>query len=454
MVAGQIVFYRRMVEGMVRSEPRIKVGICSGQEVQFRLNGIFCLDDLLLSGPFKAVAEKGGVRVFDGNGRDLLHRKEVLFRPEEGATFTIYEVTIGVSFHWQRKQEEIFCGDLKIISSDAGSITAINEIPLEDYLVSVISSEMSANAPREFLKAHAITSRSWLMAMLEQKGKQSLPQKRQRAEDGEIVRWYDRQEHDLFDVCADDHCQRYQGMGFTQGGRAGDAVRETGGLFLIRDNEICDARYHKVCGGLTEDFATAWEDKRVSYLSSVADAATKHPPVGTESEARDWILSSPDAYCNVENGKILQQVLRGFDQETENFFRWRVEYSRTELEEIIEEKSGIAVGALHDLVPLARGPSGRIFRLRIEGSKASLIVGKELEIRRLLSRSHLLSSAFVVSIEYDPANVPVRFILQGAGWGHGVGLCQIGAAVMANNGFAAEEILLRYFSSASLKKLY
>ncbi|HLE19409.1 MAG TPA: SpoIID/LytB domain-containing protein, partial [Syntrophales bacterium] len=249
-------------------------------------------------------------------------------------------------------------------------------------------------------------------------------------------------------------CQRYQGVGLSQGERAVEAVRATRGLFLIRDNEICDARYHKACGGLTENFAAAWEDKEVPCLSSVSDSAIKHPPVRTEREARNWILSRPDAYCNVADIQILQHVLPVFDQETDNFFRWQVEYSRTELEEIIGEKTEIDVGILHDLVPLMRGASGRIFRLQIIGSKGSVIVGKELEIRRLLSRSHLLSSAFIVSIERDSFNVPARFILQGAGWGHGVGLCQIGAAVMADSGFKAMEILLHYFSGASLKQLY
>lgn len=439
---------------MVRSEPQIKVGICTGQEVRFRLNGLFRLEDSLFSGTFRARAEAAGVRVFDEKGREILHRAEVLFRPEGKATFTIYDVTIGVNFHWERKQEEIFYGDLRFIASDAGGITAVNEIPLEDYLVSVISSEMSDTAPLEFLKAHAVISRSWLMAMLEQKGNQALPVKPSRIEDGEIIRWYDRKEHELFDVCADDHCQRYQGIGLSQGERAGEAVRATRGLFLIRDNEICDARYHKACGGMTEDFATAWEDKEVPCLSSVADSAIKHPPVRTEREARNWILSHPDAYCNVADIQVLQHVLPVFDRETENFFRWQVEYSRTELEEIIGEKTEIDVGILHDLVPLMRGASGRIFRLQIIGSKGSVIVGKELEIRRLLSRSHLLSSAFIVSIERDPFNVPARFILQGAGWGHGVGLCQIGAAVMADRGFKAMEILLHYFSGAHLKQLY
>ncbi|MDP2268759.1 MAG: SpoIID/LytB domain-containing protein, partial [Deltaproteobacteria bacterium] len=324
--------------------------------------------------------------------------------------------------------------------------------------VSVIASEMSAAAPLEFLKAHAVISRSWLAAMLGQKDEKAPPAQQSEAAAGtperEIVRWYGRGEHDDFDVCADDHCQRYHGLPVIQAGRAAAAVRSTRGLFLVHDDEICDARYHKACGGLTEDFATAWEDEKVPYLTSVSDGVSDYPPVRTEGEAERWLSSSPNAYCNTDDPAILLQILPSFDQETVDFFRWQVVYSRPELEKLIAEKTGRELGTLLDLVPLARGPSGRIFRLQILGRKASLIVGKELEIRRVLSRSHLLSSAFNVSVERDPAGMPLSFTLRGAGWGHGVGLCQIGAAVMATRGFNAPEILQHYFRGAYLQKLY
>jgi SpoIID/LytB domain protein len=412
------------------------------------------MGDLSPSGLFIAVAAGREILVCDETGRELWRSAEVFCRAQEGATFTIYEVTIGLDFHWERKQEETFCGDLIFIASDNESITVINEIGLEDYLVSVISSEMSATASFEFLKAHAVISRSWLASMLGRSGDKTPALHQAGGRDGEIVRWYDREDHDLFDVCADDHCQRYQGIGENRIGRAAEAVLATRGMFLLRDNEICDARYHKACGGLTENFATAWEDKKISYLASVPDSTVKHPPVKTETEAGDWIRSLPDAYCHTKDSQILRQVLPAFDQETADFFRWQVEYSRAELEELLRKKTGIDFGILYGLVPLGRGPSGRIFRLQIMGSKSSLIVGKELEIRRLLSPSHLLSSAFVVSVKRDTSGLPARFILHGAGWGHGVGLCQVGAAVMAAQGFEAAEILTHYFCGVSLQKLY
>lgn len=452
----ELLFVREVLQdGMIGAEPKIKVGICEGSEsIRIRLNGLFDIGGLPVFGLLNIAAEGGIIKASDGNGKELLRRKEILCRPAPGATFAIYDVTIGVKFHWERKQEETFCGDLKFIASGADMVTVINEIALEDYLVSVISSEVSAASPLEFLKAHAIVSRSWLMATLNQKRKKSLPLALTQPQAEEIIRWYDREDHEFFDVCADDHCQRYQGIGGGREGRAAEAVAATRGVFLIHNDEICDTRYHKACGGLTEDFKTAWEAREVSYLSCVSDSALKHAPLRTEAEAEEWIGALPDAYCNTQDEQILKQVLPSFDQETRDFFRWQVECQRHELEEILREKTGIDFGILYDLVPLARGPSGRIFRLQIVGSKASVVVGKELEIRRLLSRSHLLSSAFVVSVECGPYGLPVRFILHGAGWGHGVGLCQIGAAVMATRGFAATDILAHYFRGACLKNLY
>ncbi len=440
---------------MLNAEPRIRVGICEGCEnASIRLNGLFNMEGRPVTGLLRLAAEDGKIRAVDEKGGEVLHERGILLHPAPQATFTVYDVTIGVNFHWERKQEETFGGDVKFLISDADKITVINEVGLEEYLESVISSEMNPASPHEFLKAHAVASRSWLAAMLMRRREKNPPSKQDGPQEGEIVRWYDREEHIDFDVCADDHCQRYQGIGGVREGRAAEAVSATRGVFLIRDGEICDARYHKACGGLTEEFKTAWEDREVAYLSSVSDAAARHDPVRTEEEAKEWIGSRPDAYCNTKDEQILKQILPSFDQETENFFRWRVEYSRPELEEILKDKAGVDFGALYDLVPLSRGPSGRIYRLQIIGSKASLTVGKELEIRRLLSRSHLLSSAFTVSIEREPSGLPLRFVLSGAGWGHGVGLCQIGAAVMANKGFTAVEILRHYFSGASLKKLY
>jgi SpoIID/LytB domain protein len=369
--------------------------------------------------------------------------------PDKKSTFSLFNVTVGNRFHWETTEDQTFEGDLFLQLDKDGTIVAINEILLENYLTSVISSEMKAAAPIEFLKAHAILSRSWLLAGLDRKKKtkqKTIPAEKTSKE--EVIRWYDREDHDLFDVCADDHCQRYQGLKKIGSEQAEEAVRETRGMAMTYQDKICDARYSKACGGLTEEFDTAWDDKRIPYLESISDASVSHRLIRTEEEARRWILSDPEVYCNTKDEGLLEKILSDFDRETRNFFRWRVEYSREELEEILREKSGFDFGNLKEIVPLQRGPSGRISRLKIVGSKRSMVVGKELEIRRWLSRSHLYSSAFVVTVEGD------RFVFHGAGWGHGVGLCQIGAAVMATKGFSAEEILKHYFRGMEIKKIY
>jgi SpoIID/LytB domain protein len=301
----------------------------------------------------------------------------------------------------------------------------------------------------EFLKAHAILSRSWLLAALDRKEKTKGPSiQPKKMTEGEIIRWYDRQDHDLFDVCSDDHCQRYQGIKKIVSKQAEEAVRITHGKVMIFQDEVCDARYSKACGGITENSDTAWNDKRVPYLTSIPDAPFPHQQIRTEKEASRWILSKPEVYCHTTDESLFEKILPGFDRETKDYFRWRIEYSRTELQEILREKSGFDFGTLKEIVPLNRGPSGRVSRLKIVGSKKSMVVGKELEIRRWLSRSHLYSSAFIVTSDAE------RFIFHGAGWGHGVGLCQIGAAVMASRGFSAEEILRHYFRDVEIKKIY
>jgi stage II sporulation protein D len=338
--------------------------------------------------------------------------------------------------------------------TDDGKLTVINQLGLEDYLESVIASEMNSLAPREFLKAHAVMSRSWLAAMLARQEKRPPPPPPSPAAGDEIRRWYGREDHDNFDVCADDHCQRYQGLPALSEGRAAEAVQATRGLFLVHDGEICDARFHKACGGRTEDFATAWEDKRVPYLTSVSDTDHPLPPLRAAADVEKWLRTAPDAYCNTNDLVVLQQILPAFDRETADFYRWQVAYTPTELARLIKAKTGRDLGEICELLPLARGASGRIYRLRITGTKSSLVVGKELEIRRVLSESHLLSSGFTVATEGGPAAIPRRFILRGAGWGHGVGLCQIGAAVMALKGRSAPEILQHYFQGATLRQLY
>ena len=444
---------------MISKEPIIKVGIFEHERrVVGLFNGTFDLQNSLsLEGEFQVGNEAGALVLFDSRNKEVMRGKELVCRSRGGATFTLRNVTIGISFHWERKEDQTFEGDLRLLSRDDGTITAVNEIGVEPYLKSVISSEMSAEAPVELLCAHAITSRSWLVAMLErqQRGKNiGVPSQRSFQTESELIRWYDREDHTLFDVCADDHCQRYQGISKIISAAADDAVEATRGSFLVSQREICDARFYKACGGLTEQFENAWEDTPVPYLGTISDAPIHYPPIKSEEEARRWILSSPGAYCNTTDGKILRQILPSFDQETTDFFRWKVEYGREELEQLIKAKSGIDFGSVMDLVPVQRGPSGRLVKLRIVGSAKTLMVGKELEIRRWLSKSHLYSSAFVVNVERDARGVPIRFILRGAGWGHGVGLCQIGAAVMAAQGKKANEIVQHYFPGAQLQKLY
>jgi SpoIID/LytB domain protein len=437
----------------MEKQPKITVGIMDRQTgVTGRLDGNFHGNGFgPLSGGFSAKAAAGMIVLTDEAHREICRSPSIRLTSQENSTLSLFNVTIGSRFHWERTEEQTFRGDLILRLRKDGTICAINEIPLEDYLKSVISSEMSATAPVEFLNAHAILSRSWLLAPLDRKERvKDTPKLTEQLieKEGEVIRWYEREEHDLFDVCADDHCQRYQGITKILSKQAEEAVRETRGMVITYQDEICDARYSKACGGLTENFATAWDEKRVPYLESVSDASVPHRPIKTEREVSAWILSDPEAYCNPRDQHLLEKILPDFDRETKSFFRWTIEYSRTELEEILREKSGFDFGILQEIVPLQRGPSGRISRLKIVGSKRNMIVGKELEIRRWLSRSHLFSSAFIVRAEAD------RFTLHGAGWGHGVGLCQIGAAVMATKGFSAEEILKHYFRGVEIKKIY
>ncbi|MBM4351740.1 MAG: SpoIID/LytB domain-containing protein [Deltaproteobacteria bacterium] len=430
---------------------KITVGIMDRQaEISGHLDGCFFGEEFgPVSGRFTAKVTEETVVLFDQAHRQIFRSPLIKLTAGEDSFFSLFNVTIGSRFHWERMEDQIFQGDLILQAREDGTICAINEISLENYLMSVISSEMNPDAPMEFLKAHAILSRSWLLAALNRKKKANqISISTENISPGEVIRWYDRQDHDLFDVCADDHCQRYQGIKKIVSTQAGEAVRQTDGRVMIFQEEVCDARYSKACGGITENFDTAWNDTRGPYLTSISDAPFPHQQIRTKEEASRWILSNPEAYCDTTDESLLKKILLGFDRETKTFFRWRIEYSRTELEEILREKSGFDFGTLKEIIPLHRGPSGRISRLKIVGSKKTMVVGKELEIRRWLSRTHLYSSAFIVTADAE------RFIFHGAGWGHGVGLCQIGAAVMAIQGFLAEEILRHYFTGVEIKKIY
>jgi stage II sporulation protein D len=436
------------------------VGIIDRQrEVLGCLNGEFFGDGLgPVSGKFLAKAASDTIVLFDEGNREITRSRFIKLTSPDDSTFTLFKVTIGISFHWERTEDQTFQGSLILKQREDGTIAAINEIHLEDYLQSVISSEMNSAAPSEFLKTHAMLSRSWFLKTLERK-KQikravSAPIEGMAGKEQEVTRWYEQEDHDLFDVCADDHCQRYQGITRIVSAKATEAVRETCGRIIAYDDEICDARFSKACGGLTEQFETAWANKHIPYLTSISDAPIAHNFVETEEDAARWVLSEPDAYCNTNDEAILERILPDFDRGTTAFFRWKVDYSREELEGILREKSGFDFGTLKGIQPLSRGPSGRIYRLRIVGSKNNMIVGKELEIRRWLSRSHLYSSAFVVETECDACGEVERFIFHGAGWGHGVGLCQIGAAVMATKGFSAEDILNHYFPGIEIRNIY
>ena len=437
------------------SVPCVKVGIFNEPEVKFVLYGKYRVGDTIAEGECLA-SVSGGKVLWDGKEYD-----NVLFTPsdEENDCFELKDVTIGVNFHWERKENQKFRGALSLIVEN-DRVTAINVLSVEEYLLSVISSEMSATASLELLKAHAVISRSWLLAQIE-KNKNIIKENTHycacHQDENELVKWYDREDHVNFDVCADDHCQRYQGITRASTQTVREAIKATWGQVLTYDGKLCDARFSKCCGGVYEEFENCWEPVHYPYL--VARRDSEHPldfpDLTVEENAKEWILSSPQAFCNTTDAEILSQVLNNYDQETADFYRWKVEYSQEELSALIKNRSGIDYGEILDLVPVERGKSGRLVRMKIVGTKKQLTIGKELEIRRTLSPSHLYSSAFIVDKQdVNAAGVPQKFVLTGAGWGHGVGLCQIGAAVMGAKGYNYKEILLHDFIDANISTLY
>ena len=443
-------------------EPVITVGILSGKAIGFSFSKEFISSDgIAICGIQQAVYRKGKI-CWQEKEYDVLS-----FTPQQDTSsfLELQDVTIGINFHWERKEVQRFKGELKIIVED-DRLTAINIIPIEDYLTSVISSEMSATASLELLKAHAVISRSWLLNKLKvANGKLKVimhPDNTANFElstlPSQLIKWYDHEAHKNFDVCADDHCQRYQGITRTSTPQAIEAVFATRGEVLMYEGEICDARFSKCCGGAFEEFQNCWENVKHPYLIGQRDSKTETrlPDLTKEAEADKWIRTSPAAFCNTHNKQVLSQVLNNYDQETTDFYRWRVCYSQQELSELIHKRSGIEFGKIIDLIPVERGTSGRLVRLKIVGTLRTLIIGKELEIRRTLSSSHLYSSAFVVDKEYkeDEKEIPSRFILTGSGWGHGVGLCQIGAAVMGEQGYKYKEILSHYYPGSAIEQQY
>lgn len=444
-------------------QPNVNVGIVSGQKIHFSLNKPYLAKGEVVTGEQEVAFSEGGI-LWNGNQYSSL-----TFHPQSAdASFSLSDVTIGVNFHWERKETQTFLGTLHfVVESD--KICAINELPVERYLESVISSEMSATSSLELLKAHAVISRSWLLAQMKKR--------REVAESGNnffsfvkkddrLIRWYDREDHTIFDVCADDHCQRYQGITKETSPHVAEAIRQTKGQILMDGDDICDARFSKCCGGVTEEFQYCWEDTPKNYLSSVRDIIQGVKSAGTatpaplpslqdEAAADAWIRSNPPAFCNTTDKKILSQVLNDYDQETADFYRWKVTLTQEKLKQLLDEKLKMNFGDILDLQAEERGKSGRISKLRIVGTEKTFVIGKELEIRRALSDTHLYSSAFVVDrYDIDEKGVPQRFDIIGAGWGHGVGLCQIGAAVMGEEGFDYDAILLHYYQGAEIKKVY
>ena len=403
-------------------EPSVKVGIVSAQKIHFSLNGAYVAKGEVIQGDQTVEFSEGGI-LWNGN-----QYRSLTFTPQSAqSSFSLYDVTIGVNFHWERKETQVFLGTLRLVV-ESDKITAINELPVESYLASVISSEMKATAGLELLKAHAVISRSWLLAQMKRR-EENKEQKNGFfsfiKKDDELIRWYDREDHTIFDVCADDHCQRYQGITKQTSKAVEQALKATRGQILCNGDDICDARFSKCCGGVTEEFQYCWEDTPKPYLVSVEDP-----------------------FCNTHDKAVLSQVLNDYDLETNDFYRWTVEYSVDELSQLVNEKLKDDFGTITDLIPLERGKSGRIWKLKIVGTKKTFTIGKELEIRRALSESHLYSSAF------DVEKTDKGFRLHGKGWGHGVGLCQIGAAVMGQQGYRYDEILLHYYRNAEIKKIY
>lgn len=442
-------------------EPLINVGILIDSKLKFELYGDFNVPGIneTFSGVFTAEIKNDKI-VCKSKKTKIEIENELTLYPTNpvSESFLIRDVIIGLKFHWERREKQRFNFALKLVK-DKDEIAAINVLPLEKYLTSVISSEMSAKSSIELLKAQAVIARSWILAQMKKSNKVTTSKESAKSFvelEEELIKWYDREDHKLFDVCADDHCQRFQGVTKIISESAYIAIEQTKGIVLLNKDKICDTRYSKCCGGITESFENVWEAARHNYLTSIIDY--KYEPeiykidFSKEENARKWILGNPPAYCDTADAKILSHILVDYDRETKDFYRWKIEYEQNELAQIINENTAIDFGEIVDLIPVERGNSARLVRLKIVGTKKTLVIGKELEIRRVLSNSHLYSSAFVIEKIGD--NIPKKFILYGAGWGHGVGLCQIGAAVMAEMGFNFDEILLHYFSHADLKRIY
>ena len=428
--------------------PEITVGIMFQPSIEFILDGVFTFSGKEHSGLYEVKYQEGQI-AFDGQ----LYDKLSFDATSEKSTFLLKDVVIGIGFHWERKEDQRFEGSLDFIVEDE-KVTAINRISIERYLVSVISSEMSATSSLELLKAHAVISRSWMLSQIQKRTTLENSSKAYISDirtNEEWVKWWDREDHTNFEVCADDHCQRYQGI--TRASQSlemvEEAITQTFGEMLMNGDSICDARFSKCCGGAVEEFQNCWEPEKHPYLLKLYDNAEGElPDLTIEENADKWIRSAPAAFCNTNDAQVLSQVLNNYDQETTNFYRWKVDFEAQEMSELVKRRIGIDFGTIQELIPVERGTSGRLIRLKVVGSKQTLTLGKELLIRKAFSESHLYSSAFVID------KTEKGFTFTGAGWGHGVGLCQIGAAVMAHKGYKYKPILNHYFPTAAIEKKY
>lgn len=443
---------------MMKQEPNIEVGIVLKKEISFTLTGKYSLENssLFYVGEWKARIENNQLVIEQGDKLNIF-KDELILLPSDISKnhFEIKNVIIGIDFHWEQEENQIFQGALKLIIIE-GNIQLINIVPIESYLTSVISSEMNANSSINLLKAHAIISRSWLLAQIA-KEEVKYEENSGDAKSGEYIKWFDRDDHTYFHVCADDHCQRYQGISRSLNPNVIKAVEATRGMVLSYENQICDARYSKSCGGNTELYENCWDEKSHPYLKSFPDKDSDIETYGDlkmEENAKNFILNSPEAFCNTTDPKILSQVLNDYDLDTKDFYRWKVTYSQDEISNLVKKKSGMNFGLIKSLESMVRGESGRIVKLKISGTEKELIIGKELLIRRWLSETHLYSSAFIIEPGQIINGIPESFTLYGSGWGHGVGFCQIGAAVMAEKNYDFTEILMHYYKDAQIEKHY
>lgn len=437
-------------------EPQLKVGICAAKNISINLLNEYYIKNIgtTLFGRYFLRFNNDSVELLDSGDNLIYKGEEISFHPsiKKENTFEIEDVIIGINFHWEKKERQKFNGNIKfIIEND--SLRAINTVKIEDYLLSVISSEMNATAPVEYLKSHAIISRSWVLSRIASENQKDM---HFIENDEKRIKWYGREEHINFDVCADDHCQRYQGITRACTSAVKDAIDETRGIVLYSNNAICDARFSKCCGGVSENFENVWEDEKIEYLSTIIDSEDQSTVLDLrkEDDARKWITYESDSFCNVKDKTLLSKILNDYDYSTSNFYRWEIEYSQEELSNLLLERSGIDFGEIKRIIPLKRGASGRIYELQVDGTKKTFIFGKELEIRKVLSKSHLYSSAFIVDYKKIKRDIPQVFIFKGSGWGHGVGLCQIGAASMIDKGYNHEEVLKHYFNKSELKRIY